>query len=409
MCLVKHEGFELSGYIAFTALLALFPFLIFLTALAGFLGDAASADRVISTLFELAPPEVAQVLAPILRDVLTQQHGGLLTLSIVFALWTASSGVEALRTLLNRCYEVSETRAFWQTRPVSIVIVVGGAGLALVLSLALVLGPVIWKVATDFMPLSDAWFLPWIAIRYGIAAVLVSGCLVGLHRILPNCHQPMRRVWPGAAMTALLWLASAALFSLYVDNFASYSVTYGSLGGVIMTLMFFYFSAVIFGFGAELNAALARLSRGRRPPGPELAQRHERGDAEDCEAGRRHQHGQHGALGQPPDLGHQVLAPETAEIADRVDRGEAGGGARAGKEARRHGPEAGIEQLNTGRAQHERHKAQTVRRQLRAGDEADDPGDRDCHDGLQHHVVALQAPGQPGEHAGRERPRDDVE
>jgi len=257
--LLQHEGFELSGYIAFTALLALFPFLIFLTALAGFLGSASSADRAIASLFEMAPPEVAQVLAPILRDVLTQQHGGLLTVSILFALWTASSGVEALRTLLNRCYQVTETRAVWKTRPVSVVIVVAGASLALVLSVALVLGPVIWKVVTEYLPVSGAWFVPWVVLRYGLAAVVVAVCLVGLHRLLPNCHQPLRRVWPGAATTALLWLATAALFSVYVDNFASYSVTYGSLGGVIMTLMFFYFSAVIFAFGAELNAALARL------------------------------------------------------------------------------------------------------------------------------------------------------
>lgn len=259
--LLKHEGFELSGYIAFTAILALFPFLIFLTALAGFVGDAQSADRIISTLFELSPPEVAQVLAPILRDVLTQQRGGLMTISILFALWTASSGVEALRTLLNRCYDVRETRAFWRTRPESVVIVIAGAGLALVLSIALVLGPVIWKVVTEYLPVGDAWFLPWVVVRYGLAAVLAAVGLVGLHRVLPNCHQPMRRVWPGAATTALLWLATAALFSVYVDNFASYSVTYGSLGGAIMALMFFYVSAIIFAFGAELNASLARLER----------------------------------------------------------------------------------------------------------------------------------------------------
>ena len=262
LCLLRHEGFELSGYIAFTAILALFPFLIFLTALAGFVGDAESAERIIATLFDLAPPAVVQVLAPILRDVLTQQHGGLLTISILFALWTASSGVEALRTLLNRCYEVTETRSFWRTRPFSVVIVMGGASLALVLSVPLVLGPILWRLVTDHMPISGAWFLPWVVLRYGLAALLVSACLIGLHRMLPNCHQPMRRVWPGAATTALLWLSTAALFSVYVDNFASYSVTYGSLGGAIMVLMFFYVSAVIFAFGAELNAALARLDRG---------------------------------------------------------------------------------------------------------------------------------------------------
>jgi len=256
--LLRHEGFELSGYIAFTAILALFPFLIFLTALAGFVGDAESADRIIQTLFELSPTDIAQVLAPIVRDVLTQQHGGLMTVSILFALWTASSGVEALRTLLNRCYNVRETRAFWRTRPESVAIVIAGAGLSLVLSVVLVLGPVIWKVVIDYLPIDGAWFLPWVVLRYGLAAVLVAVCLIGLHRILPNCKQPMRRVWPGAATTALLWLSTAALFSVYVDNFASYSVTYGSLGGVIMTLMFFYISAIIFAFGAELNASLAR-------------------------------------------------------------------------------------------------------------------------------------------------------
>lgn len=256
--LLNHEGFELSGYIAFTAILALFPFLIFLTALAGFVGDAQSADRIIGALFELSPSDVAQVLAPILRDVLTQQHGGLLTVSILFALWSASSGVEALRTLLNRCYDVRETRPFWRTRPESVVIVIAGAGLALVLSVALVLGPVIWKIVTQYLPIGGDWFLPWVVVRYGAAAVLAALGLIGLHRMLPNCHQPMRRVWLGAATTALLWLATAALFSVYVDNFASYSVTYGSLGGVIMTLMFFYISAIIFAFGAELNASLAR-------------------------------------------------------------------------------------------------------------------------------------------------------
>jgi len=257
MQLMKHEGFELSGYIAFTAILALFPFLIFLTALAGFIGDTDSADRVISTLFELSPQDIAKVLAPILKDVLTQQHGGLLTVSILFALWTASSGVEALRTLLNRCYGVRETRPVWRTRPESMVIVVAGASLALVLSVVLVLGPVIWKLVTDYLPIDGAWFLPWVILRYGLAAIVVAACLVGLHRLLPNCHQPLHRVWPGAATTALLWLATAGLFSVYVDNFASYSVTYGSLGGVVMTLMFFYISAIIFAFGAELNACLA--------------------------------------------------------------------------------------------------------------------------------------------------------
>src|SRR5579883_3203679 len=142
--LVKREGLELSGYMAFTALLALFPFLIFLAALAGFLGDQESATRVVASAFKFVPHEVASALAPVIHEVVSQHRGGLLIFGIVFALWTASSGVEALRVLLNRSYGVQETRSVWWLRTQSLAVVVVGAGLSLVASIAIVLGPVLW-------------------------------------------------------------------------------------------------------------------------------------------------------------------------------------------------------------------------------------------------------------------------
>jgi membrane protein len=253
---VAHEGFELSGYAAFTALLSLFPFLLFLTALAGFLGDAGLAERLLALAFDFVPPGVVETLRPVIFDVLTQQHEGLLTVGIVFALWSASSGLEALRTVLNRSYGIAETRQIWTLRPQSVLIVIVSTAAATIVSGAIIFGPVLlkflrWLLANPH--LSDA---AWVALRYGLAAVVVTGGLMSLHLTLPNARLSIRTVWPGAVASALLWLGGASLFTLYVDNFADFSLTYGSLGGIILTLLFFYFTATLIAYGAELNAAL---------------------------------------------------------------------------------------------------------------------------------------------------------
>lgn len=253
---VAHEGFELSGYAAFTALLSLFPFLLFLTALTGYLGNADVAERLLALAFDFVPADVVETLRPVIFEVLTQRHGGLLTASIVFALWSASSGLEALRTILNRSYGVVETRPIWALRPQSVLIVILSATSATFVSGAIIFGPLLLKFLRWLLVnplLSDA---AWAAARYALAATVVAGGLMMLHLTLPNIRLSLRVVWPGAVATALLWLGGASLFTLYVDNFADFSITYGSLGGIILTLLFFYVTAILFAYGAELNAAL---------------------------------------------------------------------------------------------------------------------------------------------------------
>ncbi len=253
---VAHDGLELSGHMAFTAILALFPFLIFLTALAGFIGDAGMAERFVSFMFEFGPPTVAEVLTPVVRDVLTQQRGDILTVGIILALWTASSGVEALRLLLNRSYGVIEDRPIWKLRLQSALLVLVGAIFALLISVLIVLGPLIWHMLERFSVVSpfkdDLWFMA----RYGFALIMLVVGLSALHRLLPRRRKPMAQLWPGVIFTCVAWLLVAAAFSIYVTKLATYSVTYGSLGGVIATLIFFYVTAIIFAFGAELNGAL---------------------------------------------------------------------------------------------------------------------------------------------------------
>src|SRR5690554_3226084 len=260
------EGLELSGYIAFTAFLSLFPFLIFLAALAGFLGDRDTADAFIDSMFEFMPADVAETLAPAVREVVGARQGGLLTFGILATLWFASNGFEALRTGLNRAYGVSEQRPIWWLRLQSIAFVITGGLIILFLSLVVILGPLVWKVLGPAVDQVLETRLVFITARYVFAGVMLFGALVLLHRWLPNARQAYARILPGVGATTLLWLLGASLFAWYVGNLTDYSVYYGSLGGVAITLVFFYISAIIFIFGAEINAVWREeTGRGRAP------------------------------------------------------------------------------------------------------------------------------------------------
>jgi membrane protein len=257
------EGLELSGYIAFAAFLSLFPFLIFLAALAGFLGDRETANDFIQAMFHFMPDDVAKTLAPAIREVVGVRERGLLTFSILVTLWFASSGVEALRSGLNRAYSVSEERAIWWLRLQSIAFVIASGFIIFFLSLVVIFGPLVWRLFGAEIDETLDNRLVFLTLRYVVAVVLLLGALLLLHRWLPNTTQAFARVLPGVCVTTVLWLIGASLFSWYVGNLANYALFYGSLGGVAITLVFFYITAIIFIFGAEFNAVW-REQTGRR-------------------------------------------------------------------------------------------------------------------------------------------------
>src|SRR5688572_15880319 len=221
------EGLELSGYIAFTAFLSLFPFLIFLAALAGFLGDRETADEFIDAMFEFMPADVAQTLAPAVGEVIGARQGGLLTFGILATLWFASNGFEALRTGLNRAYGVTEQRSMWWLRLQSIAFVISGGLVILFLSLVVVLGPLVWKVLGPTVHQMLETRLVFGTARYVFAAVMLFIALLLLHRWLPNTRQAFARILPGVAVTTVLWLLGASLFAWYVGHLTDYSVYYG--------------------------------------------------------------------------------------------------------------------------------------------------------------------------------------
>jgi membrane protein len=255
---MEDDGLELSGYIAFTAFLSIFPFLIFLAALAGFLGDEGVADDFVKAMFRFLPTDVAATLAPAVSDVIGSRQGGLLTFGILATLWFASNGIEALRVGLNRAYSVTERRPIWWLRLQSLAFVIASGFVIFFLSVAVLIGPLVWRALGPTVDQSLDTELVFFTARYVVAVVVLWVALMFFHQWLPNARQAFRRILPGVCVTVVLWLLGASLFSWYIGHLANYSVLYGSLGGVAITLVFFYITAVIFIFGAEINAVWRR-------------------------------------------------------------------------------------------------------------------------------------------------------
>lgn len=255
--LLRHDGIEIAGFIAYTGLVALFPFVIFLLALAGFLGTEDTAQALIRTGFTLLPPEVARTLTPIVREIFTRPQPGLLTVGIVGTLWITSSGIEALRMGCRRSWEMEETRPLWLRRLTSIGFVALGAAGALLAGMFVVVAPLLLHWLGQQIALPALLFFLATALRLLLAALLLGGTIGVLYRYLPPRRIAWRHVWPGAIIAALLWIMLASLFSYYLRHVGNYTVTYGSLGGVVITLLFLHFSAIIFLLGNEYNAMRA--------------------------------------------------------------------------------------------------------------------------------------------------------
>lgn len=260
--LMSDDGWALASHLALTIILALFPFLIFVTSLAGFLHIGVTAEDVHAVVFEGWPDSVALPISKEVTTVLTVQRHDLLTFGVLLTLWFSSNGVEALRVALERAYGVQGQRRWWQARLISLAFaLVGGVGL-IMLSLLVVLGPIAWDLLTrewpDLLPWTEASHF----IRYGVASVFLVIGLLCAHLWLPVGRRRVKDVLPGILTTLALWLFAASVFGYYISMFSTYASTYAGLAGVMAALVFLDLNALCFILGAEINAAIV-ARRGR--------------------------------------------------------------------------------------------------------------------------------------------------
>ena len=262
--LLAHDGFELAGHLAFTGLLALFPFLVFLAALGAMIGGSDVIPPLLDFLFRFAPIDVARTLSTPVVEVLSHPPRGFLTLGLVFAVWAAASGVDALRTALNRAYGFVEHRSIVRLKLQSILAVLVGGGFVFVVAVFVVVGPLVWDVVQRILRLSISDERTWTLVHYAAGALLVTAQTAMLHRFLPAHAPKWREILPGAVVTSLLLLVLAGLFASYVTGLANYGATFGTLAGVVVTLLFFDLTGLVFIFGAELNTSIHRGALRRR-------------------------------------------------------------------------------------------------------------------------------------------------
>ncbi|MDP1586004.1 MAG: YihY/virulence factor BrkB family protein [Bradyrhizobium sp.] len=263
---LADDGWAIASHIALSALMALFPFLIVLTSLAGFFGSKELADQAVALMLQTWPQQVADSLSGEIHDVLTTTRGDALTIGLVLAVYFASNGIESLRVGLNRAYSVIEPRSWYWLRLESIGYTLIAAFTALAMAFLIVLGPLTLEAARRWIPLiveTNEHFLN--VARYGITVAALVIALFILHAWLPAGRRSFLQILPGILFTFVASLLSGIVFGQYLARFANNYVTmYAGLASVIIALVFLYFIAAIFVFGGELNAAIikSRLPHG---------------------------------------------------------------------------------------------------------------------------------------------------
>ena len=250
------DGWAIASHVALSTLMAIFPFLIFLTAIAAFFDLSSLSNTVVTLIFDSVPERIAAPIAGEVRRVLLVPRGDLLTIGVALALWFASSGVEAMRVGLNRAYGKVENRNFLWQRLESIGFVLVGSLTFLTIAFLLVLAPVAWTAFAHLVPAIEDFAWPLTLLRYGLTLVIAGSGLIVSHLWLPAGRRRIVDILPGVGLTLGAWIAGAYGFSLYLADFANYASTYAGLAGVMTAIVFLYMMALILLYGASLNAAL---------------------------------------------------------------------------------------------------------------------------------------------------------
>lgn len=254
----RDDGFAMASHVALSALLAVFPLLIFIAALAGFFGFENAATRASDLVFEAWPQRAAEPIVREIHRVLTVPRGDLLTFGAVAALWFASNGIEAVRAALNRAYRQRETRNFLFLRLQSLLLVILGAVVLIVYTFLVVLAPLALSALEAWVPAVKPFIVSIDIARYSVAGSLLVVGLTCMHWLLPAGKRRFVELLPGIFATLVMWMIAGAAFGAYLATFANYVSTYGGLAGIMTALVFLYICSMVFILGGELNAAIIR-------------------------------------------------------------------------------------------------------------------------------------------------------
>jgi len=255
---VYNDGFIHAGNLAYLAIVALFPFFIVAAAVAHLLGQSQDAMLTVANVLRRLPPDVAKTLREPINEVLTARTGPLLWLGAIVGLWTAASFVETIRDILRRAYGVKFCSPFWEYRLGSILLILGAVMLLMIAFAASVALSTLHHALVEWFPLAEGLGTTLRLYRLVPAATLFVTFYALFFALTPARYRKRTcRKWPGALLITVWWLATVEILPSVLGLLGGYSLTYGSLAGVMISLIFFFVVGLGVVTGAELNAALA--------------------------------------------------------------------------------------------------------------------------------------------------------
>ncbi|MGF3104358.1 YihY/virulence factor BrkB family protein [Rossellomorea sp. DUT-2] len=242
----------LAAQIAYYFLLSLFPLLIFIVTLLPYL--PVEQGDILGLVRDFAPGETMSMIEETLQDVMSNRNSGLLSVSIIATIWSASNGMNAIVKSLNRAYDVEETRSFIATRLMSILLTLAMILVFVIALLLPVFGKQIGLLLFSQFGFSEQFLTVWNGIRWAISPIILFIIFVGLYFFAPSKRIKCLSAFPGAIFATLGWVLASLAFSYYVGSFGNYSATYGSIGGIIVLMIWFYLTGIIIMIGGEINA-----------------------------------------------------------------------------------------------------------------------------------------------------------
>lgn len=259
----------MAAQLAYYLLLALVPALVFVIALTSFFPSDVM-QQMIAAVGRFAPPDMTELLRSQMQRISEGEHGGLLTFGIAMALWSSSAAMVAITDALNRAYDIEEGRPWWKVRLVAIGLTLALAVFALVAFSLILAGPLLGRGLADAIGLGTAFEATWSVLRWPVALALIAVAIGLINYFGPDAEQDWEWITPGALLATVLWLIASLGFKIYISQFADYNETYGSLGGVIVVMLWFYISSLAVLVGAEMNAEIEHASPHGKDPGEKV-------------------------------------------------------------------------------------------------------------------------------------------
>ncbi len=264
---VTDSAAQLSYYFLFS----LFPALVFLVTLAAYLPLQGAVDAFINRMAYVMPDDALTLVQEQLKGVVTETRPRLLTLGVLTTLWSSSRGVDAIRTALNLAYHVTESRPWWKTQVVAIAMTLAGIVLIILAFTMFAVGGELGGWLADKLHVSRQFHTVWSWLRWPFTVLVVMFAAALMYYFLPDVEQEFKFITPGSVVGSLTWVGATWAFTWYVEHFGRYNVTYGSLGGVIVLMLWFYISGLILIIGGEMNSIIEHASSEGKAPGARCA------------------------------------------------------------------------------------------------------------------------------------------